>query len=314
MAYYGNHRRGSYRRRRNSGALWRFVALALVLAVCATAVVQTIRATGAVGEADGLRAQVKNLQDQLDKVGDTVPEAVLTDALKGEALPYQTLYPEMKVDGVPEFAENNPRAVYLTFDDGPSANTATILDALRDTKQKATFFVVGKNIPGNEAVLKRITDEGHTIGVHSYSHDYNAIYASVDAFMEDFHQTYQAIYDVCGVYPTVFRFPGGSINAYNRGVYQQIIAEMLRRGFVYYDWSVSSEDAANKKYTANQIASFVIDGVGNTNHAIVLMHDAADKTNTAKAVPTIISTLFSAGYSCERLTNEVRPVTFSYAE
>lgn len=311
MAYYGSRR--GYHRRRDPRALRRFITIILALAVCATAVVQSIRATGAVGEAKELKAQVSELQGKLDELNEVVPQAMLSSAMKGETLTYQSLYPEMKVEKIPTFAQNDPKAVYLTFDDGPSANTATILDALKAAGQKATFFVMGKNIAGNEDTLKRIVDEGHTIGVHTYSHDYAAIYASVDAYLEDFQQTYQAIYDVCGVYPTVFRFPGGSVNAYNKAVYQQIIAEMLRRGFVYYDWSVSSEDATGKGYTAQQLTAFVTTGVAKTDHPIVLMHDAADKKNTAKAVSGMIAQLQAAGYFCDRLTNEVKPVTFGYS-
>ena len=126
---------------------------------------------------------------------------------------------------------------------------------------KATFFVVGKNIPGNEAILKRMVDEGHTIGVRSYSGDYNAIYASPEAFLEDFHQSYQAVYDACGVYPTIFRFPGGSVSPYNQANYEQLIAEMLRRGFVYYDWSVSAGDDTSASRTITQITQAVLAGL-----------------------------------------------------
>lgn len=304
---------GGYRRRRDPKVLLKFLAVVLVAAACVAAVVQTrrLQETGAVIET--LEKQVKDLQGQLADVNAVVPQALLDQAVSGQPLDYQALYPEMKVEGTGQFAENNAKAVYLTFDDGPSANTEAVLDALAARNQKATFFVVGKNIAGREAVLKRAVEEGHTVGIHGYSHDYDATYASVEAFLEDFHQAYEAVYQACGVYPTVFRFPGGSVNAYSRATYQQIIAEMVRRGFVYYDWNVSSEDATGKAYTADELVSTVTQGVMQTPHAIVLMHDAADKTATADAVPLLLDQLTSMGYFCDKLDTDVQPVTFSYS-
>ncbi|MGM9612491.1 MAG: polysaccharide deacetylase family protein [Butyricicoccus sp.] len=282
-----------------------------VIAACAAAVLQTRRLEDAGVQMEALEKQVSDLQKQLDEMNAVVPQALLEQAVSGQALDYQKLYPEMKAEAT-TFAENDPKAVYLTFDDGPSANTEKILDALKEKNQKATFFVVGKNIAGREAVLGRIVDEGHTIGIHGFSHNYDATYASIDAFLEDFHQAYEAVYQACGVYPTVFRFPGGSVNAYNRATYQQIIAEMVRRGFVYYDWNVSSEDATGKAYTAEQLVQTVMAAMPGEEHAIVLMHDAADKKATADAVPLLIDQLMAQGYYCDKLTPTVQPVTFSY--
>ncbi len=303
---------GSYRRRRDPKVFLKFIAVLFVIAACAAAVIQTKRLEATGAQIEKLEKQVKSLQGQLDEVGAVVPQALLEQAVSGQPLDYQKLYPEMKAEAV-IFAENDPKAVYLTFDDGPSANTEKILDALNAKNQKATFFVVGKNIAGREAVLKRIVDEGHTIGIHGYSHDYNATYASVEAFLDDFHQAYDAVYQACGVYPAVFRFPGGSVNAYNRATYQQIIAEMVRRGFVYYDWNVSSEDATGKAYTAAQLVQTVMEEVPREEHPIVLMHDAADKKATADAVPQLIEQLATLGYYCDRLTPAVQPITFSYS-
>lgn len=309
------HRRrgyGSYRRRRDPKAFFKFAAVLFVIAACAAAVIQTKRLSTTDAQIEKLEKQVSDLQTRLDEVNKVVPQALLEQAVSGLALDYQKLYPEMKAEAG-TFAENDAKAVYLTFDDGPSSNTEAILDALKQTGQKATFFVVGKNIAGREAVVKRIVEEGHTIGIHGYSHDYGATYESVEAFLEDFHQAYDAVYQACGVYPTVFRFPGGSVNAYSRATYQQIIAEMVRRGFVYYDWNVSSEDATGKAYTAGELIQTVMAGVAKEEHPIVLLHDAADKKETANAVAALVEQLQSQGYYCDKLTPTVQPVTFSYS-
>ncbi|MDO4668224.1 MAG: polysaccharide deacetylase family protein, partial [Butyricicoccus pullicaecorum] len=257
-----------------------------------------------------------NLKKQNEVLSQTVAryQAVMPDpALTGaaEPLPYQTLYPEMRVAQTPEVETAKRGTVFLTFEGGPSQHTATILDALKKSGAHATFFVTGKNIAGNEALVKRMVDEGHTIGVSSYSGDYKAIYLSPDAFVEDFHQAYEAIYAACGVYPTIFRFPGGSVNRYSQNTYQPIIAEMLRRGFLYYDWSASANDAESGNRTITEVTQTVLAGVQKTkNTPVVLMHDTAE--DTARAMGNLLSELKKAGYTCEALNNTVRPVTFAY--
>ena len=293
--YRGYPTRYRYRRPRriHFRAVFRAVLIVLlagIIAFCARMVYQAFHADAVIAQ---LEAQNQTLQQTVD----------------------QTLYPEMRVDPIPQPAAAPAGTVYLTFDGGPSQNTVTILDTLKRYGQKATFFVVGKNIPGNEAILKRMVDEGHTIGVRSYSGDYNAIYASPEAFLEDFHQSYQAVYDACGVYPTIFRFPGGSVSPYNQANYEQLIAEMLRRGFVYYDWSVSAGDDTSASRTITQITQAVLAGLQRTTATpIVLLHDSADKADTAHALANLVSELDRAGYTCDRLTNSVRPVTFAYAD
>ena len=73
----------------------------------------------------------------------------------------------------------NQKKVYLTFDDGPSDHTDEILDILKKNKVRATFFVVGKETEHAKKMYRRIILEGHTLGMHSYSHNYDQIYASV---------------------------------------------------------------------------------------------------------------------------------------
>lgn len=129
-----------------------------------------------------------------------------------------------------------PKTMYLTFDDGPSReNTGAILDILKARDIKATFFVVGENVRKYPEVARRIVEEGHTIGIHCNQHDYDRLYASVDSYLEDFQEAYDAVKEVTGVEAKLFRFPGGSINSHNKGVYQDIIEAMTEKGFIYYD-------------------------------------------------------------------------------
>ena len=236
-----------------------------------------------------------------------------SDVITIASYPYQTEYPDMYADfsGFVEVEHDRP-VVYLTFDDGPSGNTVSVLDTLKANDIKATFFVVNTDISLHQDLYKRIVDEGHTLGIHTFSHRYNQIYTSVEEYLADFNQMYEKVYSLTGVKPTVFRFPGGSINTYNRHVYMEIIAEMLRRGFVYYDWNVASGDAG-ATFTPAEIHAAVVNGCRNKQKSIVLMHDSSTKAATAAALQGIIDSLKET-HDFLPLDNTVQPSVFTYED
>jgi len=129
------------------------------------------------------------------------------------------------------------------------------------------------------------------------------------------NDTYTNIYEATGVEPDIIRFPGGSINSYNSLIYKQLIAEVTRRGFVYYDWNASGEDAA-ENVTWTSIYNSVLNGISEnaSGRAIVLLHDSAGKEMTVKTVEDIIIALTNSGYTFAPLDNSVKPITFSYTE
>ena len=223
---------------------------------------------------------------------------------------YQALYPDFYAPQTYSATSSPDNTAYLTFDDGPSGNTDIILQTLQEENVKATFFVVGTDNADNLARMRRIVQEGHTIGMHSYSHSYKKIYASVEAFLKDMYQVFNLIKDTTGVTPTCFRFPGGSINSYNKAVYKDIKAEMIRRGFVPYDWSVSSGDASTTKYTPEQLTGHVLNGIGSKSRIIVLMHDSSSKENTAQAVRQIIIGIREKGFIFAPLDYQTKPILF----
>ena len=226
---------------------------------------------------------------------------------------YQTAYPQLYVeDGTFVQPDTDKPVIYLTFDDGPSHNTEQVLDILKANNIKATFFVVNSNITGSEELYKRIVEEGHTIGIHTYSHQYKTIYNSVEDYLADFEKMFTKVYELTGVKPSIFRFAGGSINVYNQDFYMELTAEMLRRGFTYYDWNVSSGDAG-ETYTAAQIQSAVINGVGSKQKSIVLMHDSSTKYATVAALQGIIDH-FSETHEFRALDNTVEPAVFTYTD
>jgi peptidoglycan/xylan/chitin deacetylase (PgdA/CDA1 family) len=185
--------------------------------------------------------------------------------------------------------------VYLTFDDGPSENTDEILDILDDYGVKATFFVVGKSDEESTARYQRIVNEGHTIGMHSYSHQYSDIYSSLDAFQADLSKIQNTIYDATGVETYLYRFPGGSSNKVSNTDMTEYIQYLNSQGITYYDWNVSCGDATSQAYTADELVENVMGDVVKYKSSVVLMHDADNKKATVEALPELIETLQKMG-------------------
>lgn len=180
------------------------------------------------------------------------------------------------------------RKVYLTFDDGPSSNTDNILDILDTYGVKATFFVTGKEGAKAEASYRRIVEEGHTLGMHSYTHDYSVIYASEEAFMEDMEKLQRYLYDVTGVQSTYIRFPGGSSNKVSDVDMRLLIMDVHEAGMEYFDWNVSSQDASSKPLTKEEILDNCLNSIERFQNCIILMHDAGSKDSTVEALPELI--------------------------
>ena len=225
-------------------------------------------------------------------------------------LDYQLEYPQLYVENDFQFITETEKTIYLTFDDGPSGLTPRVLDILKDRGVHATFFVVYQDGEEAKALYKRIVDEGHTLAIHTASHNYKKIYQSVESYLDDFAVISDMLEDVTGVKPEIFRFPGGSFNKYNMEIQMALAAEMLRRGYVYYDWDVSAGSSTNTA-TRDTIYSHVVNGVSGKQRAIVLMHDAGTSATVA-ALPDIIDALKASGYKFQVLNKSVKPACFDY--
>lgn len=187
--------------------------------------------------------------------------------------------------------EGDVHRVYLTFDDGPSENTEAILDILAEYNVKATFFVVGREDEESQAIYRRIVEEGHTLGMHSYSNKYSVIYQSEEAFMEDYQKLADYLYEVTGTRPQYYRFPGGSSNQISNVSMGSLIQFLNTQDVVYYDWNVSAGDAASAAYTSDEIVENVTEDVVKYKTSVVLLHDSADKSETVEAIRPLIEAL-----------------------
>jgi len=200
----------------------------------------------------------------------------------------------------------HPKTMYLTFDDGPSEeNTEKVLDILKERGIHATFFLVGENVEKNPEIARRIVAEGHTIGIHSNTHNYEEIYADADCFIQDFEAAHEIVYEVTGVDAKLFRFPGGSVNVYNAEVGDEIIERMTQLGYIYYDWNASLEDAAPETTPEELIANGVSTTFGRQK-VVMLAHDVV--YNTGICLEELLDNL--PEYEMKALTEDIEPVHF----
>lgn len=201
------------------------------------------------------------------------------------------------------------KTIYLTFDDGPSPRTPEVLKILRDNGVKATFFVT--HISGKSShYMKDIVAEGHTIALHSYTHDYDKIYASEEAYFADLQQISDLVYSETGVRTNLIRFPGGSSNIvsrFNPGIMTRLTQQVTDKGYVYFDWNVVSGDANRGGATAQQIINNCRKVSKKSDAVIVLMHDSAEKRTTVEALPEVIAYYKAAGCKFAALTESTPP-------
>jgi len=234
-----------------------------------------------------------------DKVGNyTITYSVTDKGGNSNSIERKVIINERSKNGV----------VYLTFDDGPlSGTTNVILDILKEEGVKATFFVTSK---GPDDLIKREFNEGHTVALHTSSHDYARIYSSDAAFFKDLEEVGARVKRITGHDAKIIRFPGGASNTISRrysvGIMSRITKEALNRGYRYYDWNISSGDAGETR-DPNQVYSNVVNNLRRDRANMVLMHDI--KPYTRDALKRIIQYCKKNGYRMERIEMSTEMVT-----
>ena len=284
------------KRQRRVQRLKRLIVIMLIMVFVipvTISIVLAVQLHGLGKQVNELQAEIASMQIQLEeqKVGAADSQELTEEEASADVqtLENQNVWSE-SLGTTP--ADSGIHKVYLTFDDGPSANTDQILDILDEYGVKATFFVVGKE--GYNDQYRRIVEEGHTLGMHSYSHVYRDIYESVEAYGQDLEKLHTYLYELTGVDSRIVRLPGGSSNTVSKDKIQDIIAYLGQQGMTYYDWNVSSGDAASGYVSAQQIADNVLNHVSEHHTSIVLMHDASGKNTTVEALPIILEKILES--------------------
>lgn len=203
------------------------------------------------------------------------------------------------------------KKVYLTFDDGPSKETKKVLDVLKKKNVKATFYVIGREDDFSKSMYNRIVKEGHTLGMHSYSHIYKELYGSLEGFQKDFQKISDMLFDVTGIRSAYYRFPGGSANSLITFPIKEYASFLSEQGVTYQDWNVIAANGTTDNVTQKEMVQSIMDGVARYDTSIVLLYDSADKKMTAKSLGAIIDNLQAEGYELLPIDENTTPVHHS---
>lgn len=235
--------------------------------------------------------------DKKEKTNDSVEGMDKAQATKVSAQTVQSIYnsvvPPYLIPSSEEL--NDKKIVYLTFDDGPSANvTPQVLDILKEEGVKATFFVIGSLAEQNRDLVKREANEGHVVANHSYSHDYKALYSNIDMFIDEIERTDNILSDIIGdeYTPKYMRMPGGGFGAQ----YEPFKATLLKKGYNYITWNAVTNDAVEKNPTPEKLFANFKETLNGNKFSVVLMHDGAGQKATPQSLRLVIKYLKQEGY------------------
>lgn len=185
-----------------------------------------------------------------------------------------------------------PKVAYLTFDDGlDSRITPMILDILKQNDVKATFFIVGNTVEKNKALLKRMVEEGHSIGNHSYTHKKENLYNDAKDLKAEIEKTNGALYNAAGVVTKLFRPPYGGTYI-KKPEFQAVLSP-----YKTVLWNIDSLDSQSRSITGKEILNNVINQARNKKSAVIIMHDSGTHIETVKALPDIIKYLKENGFT-----------------
>ncbi|MBR3199033.1 MAG: polysaccharide deacetylase family protein [Bacilli bacterium] len=237
-----------------------------------------------------------------------VGKYTITYTVKDKAGNETTLTRTVNIINKSSLNDGKPRTIYLTFDDGPNSGTTNIiLDILKEEGVKATFFVTCK---GPDELIKREYDEGHTVALHTATHDYSIVYASDESYYNDLQTVQDRVKRITGQTSMIIRFPGGASNTvsrkYSPGIMTRLTQSTLAKGYKYYDWNISSGDAGGTN-TASGVYNNVISQLRKQRANMVLMHDI--KPYTRDALRQIIKYGKESGYTFEKITMDTPMIT-----
>ncbi len=279
------------------------------IVLCVLLVLQAIVISGCTAQKKGVETMMQDLESSLQSLNQQSVEASSIQA-SAEAAAQAASQPSLGDISQPPAGYDGPwvggRTVYLTFDDGPSYLTPQVLDILDRYQVKATFFVTYTEKPEIVPYYNEIVKRGHTIAIHTASHEYSQIYSSIEAFAADFDKIYNYVRDLTGVSCQLYRFPGGSTTSLNLGIREQAKAWLTQRGMIYHDWNVVTGDG--ETVTAEEAYRNVVDNILPRTHPVVLLHDGVKKETTVEALPRIIETLKTWGFTFASLDPNVEPI------
>lgn len=241
--------------------------------------------------------EYKQNEEQLERAKqEEIEEQARIDKEKQAKIPKLTDEGRQNIEKI---YKSDTKRAFLTFDDGPSENTAKILDILNQNKVKATFFVLGSNVEKRPDLVKKMYDEGHFIANHGYSHKYSEIYSSKEAVLDEYNRCNDAVKKAIGVpeYNShLFRFPGGLAGGPYADIKSQANDLLSQNDIMHVDWNALTGDSETNDLSIDFELKRLNETMQNKNSLVVLMHDSPNKSVTVDALPQIIETLKNNGY------------------
>ena len=203
---------------------------------------------------------------------------------------------------------SDSKVIYLTFDDGPAGKiTSDVLDILKENQVHATFFLIGSQIKDQEDLVKRIYDEGNSIGLHSMTHKKNSLYCSNEQFLKEMIDTQELISTIVPIKPNILRFPFGCNNNTYK-ISQSMVDLLHENNLKIYDWNTDSGDGANPNSAPSALLK---NSKSNKNRVILLMHCGYLSKNSVKALPSVIKYYKDSGYEFKTI-DENTPEEFHF--
>ena len=202
--------------------------------------------------------------------------------------------------------DHEKKIIYLTFDDGPSIITDKVLDILKENDVKATFFVIGNQIYDFENTVKRMHIEGHSIGLHTYTHKFKLIYSNRNTFINEMLECRNIINKVVGIPPNIIRFPGGS----RKRLSNEYIKKLHGYNFKIYDWNMEIADGINPKISSDKLYRNATKNNENLSSIMLLLHCDYMHKNTCKALPKIIKYYKEKGYEFKTISEDTPELYF----
>lgn len=254
-----------------------------------------------------ITTQSKNkLQEQTDnnmRIHEETNQTIIEESLqeKKEEIVNNNLplYSEMAQEAVKNIYKSDEKRVFLTFDDGPSKTvTPVVLDVLKESNVKATFFVLGSRVELYPDILKREYSEGHYIANHGYSHKYHDIYAVATNVLDEYNKTEECIrsaLEMPNYSSHLFRFPGGLAGGKYANIKKEAASLLEENQIAHVDWNALTKDAEGT-FEKDQLLNNLYNTTQEKNSIVVLMHDAGNKTSTAEALPEVIAYFRNNGY------------------
>lgn len=203
------------------------------------------------------------------------------------------------------YAQPEQPTVYLTFDDGPSKLTPQVLDILKQEGVPGTFFVLGDQAEEYPATVKRIVQEGHALGNHTYDHVYSSLYRDFSEFWRQVQETDGILNDIVGFRPRLLRAPGGTGGNFDAFYFYYLD----QAGYTVHDWNIDSGDSKRPGVPAKEIIDTVKQGPF-PHEVTILMHDGTGHGQTVTALPEIIKIFKDKGYAFAPLSEQVEPQQF----